>query len=606
MKWLLHLKTSNHHKKLASGYIRYLCCCLIVCMLMTVISVTAAAAPAQKMPSGIDRSQVQAIIEDFWNKNEKTAVGMAAAVFDRDGIIYQNQFGFANREKKIKLTGDSVLEWGSASKTLIWVSAMQLSEQGKLDLQKDIRSYLPEGFLTHLHFDTPITMLHLMNHTAGFGDQLYAIESPFAQDVMPLGDYLRIYQPDQAFEPGTVCNYSNWGAALAGYVVERVSGQSYADYVQAHIFKPLGIQHAALLPDLSDNPAVAAERKKLEGYTADGEWIENSYRYILLYPAGMCTSTLSDFCTYAQALADPHSALFQKEATYQEMISPSAYLGDTDIAVNAHGFWLCQFADGVIGHNGNTSTCSSQMQWDVDSGVGMVVLTNQQGERHFTLDMTYAIMGKTTVSHHEGVNATVLGSNAIMHGPMKLYSLVGMEQVTEDMFEHFVCARQTNDKVDKIAMQGMDYLILSDADAAGMIIPVILWITAAIFAFIALWIKLIRLIIRSRHKTDRTIPLGKWSAVSSVLIIVPLMLLMPCVLSLSDGAQWSIAEYQSWSICYLAAAAALAGLIIGGLILMIRHTMTMKRRIYCIVTMLLMGVVIYNILYWQLYMFWLI
>ena len=97
---------------------------------------------------------------------------------------------------------------------------MQLKEQGVLDLEEDIRKYLPDGFLTHLHYDKPVTMLHLMNHTAGFDELLYDLETADEKEIIPLRNFLKKYQPNQSFEPGVISSYSNWGAALAAYIVE--------------------------------------------------------------------------------------------------------------------------------------------------------------------------------------------------------------------------------------------------------------------------------------------------------------------------------------------------------------------------------------------------
>ena len=202
-------------------------------MLLPFIRIIAYAAENDnKKTEKLTNAEVGKIITDFWNENEETAAGMAVSVFDKNGIIYSNYFGYADKEKKIKLEKNQVLDWGSISKTLIWVSVMQLKEQGVLDLEEDIRKYLPDGFLTHLHYDKPVTMLHLMNHTAGFDELLYDLETADEKEIIPLRNFLKKYQPNQSFEPGVISSYSNWGAALAAYIVESKTGVSYSDYVQ--------------------------------------------------------------------------------------------------------------------------------------------------------------------------------------------------------------------------------------------------------------------------------------------------------------------------------------------------------------------------------------
>jgi len=134
---------------------------------------TALAKESQKLPSGIERDQIGQKIQDYVKEHEKTTAGMATAVFDKDGTIYQGNFGYMNKEKGVKADDSSVFEWGSVTKLTVWLSVMQLWEQGKINLEEDIRTYLPEGFLKNLRYDKPITMLDLMNHQAGFDETTF-------------------------------------------------------------------------------------------------------------------------------------------------------------------------------------------------------------------------------------------------------------------------------------------------------------------------------------------------------------------------------------------------------------------------------------------------
>ena len=193
---------------------------------------SAVLADSQKLPSGTERSQIGQKIESFVKEHEKTTVGMTTAVFDKNGTIYKGNFGYVDKENKVKVDDDSVFEWASITKLTVWVSVMQLWEEGKIDLEADIKTYLPEGFLRNLRYDKPITMLDLMNHQAGFDEMpLYK-----KGDKSDLEEQFRDYQPIQSFEPGTTTSYSNFSTALASYIVERISGQKYADYVHEHVF----------------------------------------------------------------------------------------------------------------------------------------------------------------------------------------------------------------------------------------------------------------------------------------------------------------------------------------------------------------------------------
>lgn len=350
----------------------------------------------QMLPSGILYEEIGAEIANFVVEHEVTTAGMAVSVFSAEDTIYSGHFGYADKEKGLAMQEDTVVEWGSATKLLVWVSVMQLWEQGKISLEADIREYLPEDFLTNVRYDTPITMLHLMNHNAGF-QEVYA--DLFVKDleaVCGLEESLRAHMPEQIYEPGTVTAYSNWGVALAGYIVERVSGESFADYVHQHIFAPLGMEHSAVSATLEDNIWVQQKRKELQCYTTDGVLLEESFYYITLYPAGMCTSTLEDFETFGKALLSEESLLFQSKETREMLFTPSSYLGDSGIPSNYHGFWMLPYGVETVGHGGNTAGCSSYLLLDLESGIGAVVMTNQSNESVYNMEMMELFFGEYT------------------------------------------------------------------------------------------------------------------------------------------------------------------------------------------------------------------
>ena len=122
--------------------------------------------------------------------------------------------------RKLKITENA--------KLLVWVSVMQLYEQGKLELDRDISHYLPDGFLSNLSYDMPVTMLNLMNHNAGFQEVYADVMVTDADYIVSLEEALRKHKPAQIYKPGTVTAYSNWGVALAGFIVEQVSGVSFS------------------------------------------------------------------------------------------------------------------------------------------------------------------------------------------------------------------------------------------------------------------------------------------------------------------------------------------------------------------------------------------
>ncbi len=153
-------------------------------LVMSTVPIYADAMEQEILPSGVTISELEAQIDALVEENQATTAAMSAAVFDRDSVLLEKAYGYTNIENGLQNTEEAVFEWGSCTKLLTWTCVMQLAEQGKLDLNADIRTYLPEGFFNKLNYDTPITMLHLMNHSAGWQETFSDLFLEHAEDVM--------------------------------------------------------------------------------------------------------------------------------------------------------------------------------------------------------------------------------------------------------------------------------------------------------------------------------------------------------------------------------------------------------------------------------------
>lgn len=354
----------------------------------------------EEMPLKIsteNQAEISDAITDLITENESSTAAVSVVVFDDEKEICSIIYGDADRENAIHADENTVFEWGSVSKLLVWTSAMQLYEQGKLDLNADIRTYLPDGYLKHLTYDEPITMLDLMNHSAGFLSPYKDMETDDVTAIMPLDEALSKIAPAQQYAPGKSVAYSNYGAALAGYVVQCVSGMDYADYVNENIFDRLGMEHTAICPDLSDNEWVAEQRGNIKCYAqGDGELISlgECRRYIHIYPAGGACGTISDMAIFARAFLQEDSSLFEKDSTLREMLSPTLYYGDEKTPRFCHGFMTTIAGTTLVGHGGNTEGFSSALQLDLDNKTGFVMMTNKQLDRVYKGSLPKALYGK--------------------------------------------------------------------------------------------------------------------------------------------------------------------------------------------------------------------
>ena len=363
-----------------------------------------------------DGAQVSAKISDYVLEREAGLASVAVAVFAKDETVCEQYFGYADIDKKINADDETVYEWGSSSKLLVWTSVMQLWEDGKLDLDCDVREYLPSDFAGRLKFKKPVTMTQLMNHTAGFQECLYENSHAEEDDIRPLDETLLAMEPLQVYEPGTVTAYSNWGNALAAFVVQCISGEEYADYVHHHILEPLGMNRTAVSGTHNDNSWAKQKREELQTYTINSEGREDygsRVAYVELYPAGAAISPLGDFLVFAKALADKNgTSLFRKPDTMKVFHSVTSFYGDSAYPKNCHGFWTMYYGTRLIGHGGNTYGCSANLVIDPENESGIVVMANESGETAFNyglVELVFGSMAEDSVLHEDDVSPDISG-----------------------------------------------------------------------------------------------------------------------------------------------------------------------------------------------------
>lgn len=362
-----------------------------------------AEAAGKQTPSGIPYADIGSSIDGFIAEREAGLASCVVSVFDADGVIHNGYYGHADIENGIPADADTVYEWASCSKLLVWVAVMQQWERGHLDLEADIRTYLPEGFLTKLQYpDEKITMLNLMNHNAGFQESFYENQLAGPDEIYSsLEEAVHACECYQAYHVGEYTAYSNWGTALAAYIVERTSGMDYVTYVNENIFAPLGMKHTSIDPLQADNPWVAAQRCELKCYSrysdpAFNEDYGECRSWVQLFPAGAAIGTLEDFSTFAQAFVNADCPLFENNSTRDTMLQATSFYGGSDIAENCHGLWTNEHLVQTLGHAGNSGGCTANLVFDPISGLGMVIMTNEPGETAFCYGLPAHLFGSVT------------------------------------------------------------------------------------------------------------------------------------------------------------------------------------------------------------------
>lgn len=379
---------------------------VIACVLSFIFVIMAITVPAyaeqeqvETTPSRIPLSELEETIDAYVASYEKyTAAVSVVAIKDGEPIV-NKAYGFADIENQRKADTSTVFEWASISKLLVYTSVMQLVEQGKLDLETDIREYLPEGFFKKLKYDEPITLMNLMHHNAGWEDQT-TTEVYYYDGIenVDLGETLRKNEPKQIYKPNSVVGYSNYGVGLAGYIVELVSGQPYYEYVNQHIFEPLHMNNTTVHPTGQDRPDLVQRRNEIEGYTKDLKRIPDNRVYVTFYPTGAAMGTAEDLGKFLAALmpVDDSHVLFAKRDTLDEMLSTSLYYDGTSIPRFAHGFVEMEYGVPTLLHEGNLKGFSSKVVFDPKSKFGMVVMTNIAFEEIYYYGLISKIFGNST------------------------------------------------------------------------------------------------------------------------------------------------------------------------------------------------------------------
>lgn len=326
-------------------------------------------AGAAAAPTGLDNPVVlEAFIDGLVKPLMKSGNSPSGTVaIAKDGeLIFAKGYGFQNVDEQIPVDpARTLFRPGSTSKLFTWISVMQLVEQGKLDLDADVNSYL-ETFKIRDTFEQPITLRHILTHTPGFEDGALGyliLDDP--EGIMPLRESMARYQPERVNPPGKQTAYSNYATALAGLIIENVSGTPFNDYVRENIFNPLGMTNSTFdepLPEgLAENMAVSY---RLEA----GRYVEKPFEIISNFgPAGALSATATDMVRFGQAILNGGELDGQRiiGAETLDLMLSRTFSHDDRLMGMALGFYEND-ENGVrlVGHGGDTQYFHSYLGID--------------------------------------------------------------------------------------------------------------------------------------------------------------------------------------------------------------------------------------------------
>jgi CubicO group peptidase (beta-lactamase class C family) len=303
--------------------------------------------------------------------------GAVVAVVKDGQLLFAKGYGYADATKKTPVIPETTLfRPGSISKLFTWTAVMQQVERGKLELDRDVNSYL--DFKVPATYPQPITLRNLMTHTPGFEETDKNLIQQDTRHLGPLGLYLGSHIPRRIFPPGLIPAYSNYGAALAGYIVERVCGQPFNQYIEEQIFKPLGMAHSTFAQPLPDSlkPLMSSGYRVASEAAQPFEVIEDA-------PAGALSTAAGDLAHFMIAhLQDGRfngAAILRPETArlmHSRQLGPHPALNGM-----ALGFYE-QNRNGhrIISHGGDTIYFHSDLYLIPDVQVGLFMSYNSAGK----------------------------------------------------------------------------------------------------------------------------------------------------------------------------------------------------------------------------------
>ena len=383
---------------------------LALAMLSTAQGATAPAATAEPVPVALTAEDVNAWLDGYMPYALHTGdiAGAVVAVVKDGKILTERGYGYSDVAKRTPVDPKLTLfRPGSVSKLFTWTAVMQLVEQGKIDLDADVNQYL--DFKIPLRDGKPVTMRTLMQHVAGFEEQAKNImgEDPKGPGYEQL---LKQWVPERVFAPGTTPAYSNYGASLAGYIVQRLSGESFDDYLDKHLFAPLDMKYSSfrqplppdLVPLMSKGYRQASEEPK-------------AFEIVGPAPAGSLASPAEDMAHFmiAHLQNGEYNGNRILRAETAEMMHNSPLtvlpplnrmeLGFFETNINGHE---------VIGHLGDTEYFHTSLHLFIKDNVGFYVSFNSPGKAGAAGGLRGALFEDFSDRYFPAANAKEAGVDA--------------------------------------------------------------------------------------------------------------------------------------------------------------------------------------------------
>jgi len=334
--------------------------------------------PSAVAPHNLTREDLEAYLDGMIPDGITRAgiAGAVVAVVEDGRVVLEKGYGFSDVDLRKRVDpNETMFRPGSISKLITWTAVMQLQEIGRLDLDKDVNVYL--DFKIPDAFGSPITLRNLMTHTPGFEEHLKNLMADDPKLMRSLARSLSDWVPDRVYPPGKTPAYSNYGAALAGYIVQRVSGEPFEQYIERHIFQPLAMNHSTFVQPLPKTFAMDMSK----GYiAASGD--PQPFELINLRPAGALAASADDLAHFMIAHLNDGaygSTRILKPETAQMMHGTALQLVPGIPGMGLGFYHEDRNGHVIVGHGGDTQWFHSDLHLILDQHVGLFISLNSAG-----------------------------------------------------------------------------------------------------------------------------------------------------------------------------------------------------------------------------------
>ena len=388
----------------------YLCSILIFALL----------SPGKAQP---DTHKIDQIIASYMT--EMHIPGMAVSIVQGDTLSWSNAYGWADIKNKKPMQPDGLMNIASISKTITATAIMQLWEEGKLDLDTDINTYLSISIRNPHHPKMPITIRHLLTHTSSIvdgsaygdsyscGDPSISLQQWIKQYLTEGGEFYHAKENFLSKKPGSQYKYSNVGYGLLGFIVEEITNISFNQYCREQIFEPLGMKHTGWYIHKIDKsnhaiPHIYVNQENrqmiIEQYSkffpGEKEFAIDTNIPLCLYsfpnyPDGLLRTNVEELSYFLRAIMNEgvfNSHPLLKKSTIDEMLSLQA-----EENVSQGLCWRRSDFESLWGHSGGDPGVSTKMYFSRETDIGIILFqNNNEGDQFEMLKEIYKVVMEDT------------------------------------------------------------------------------------------------------------------------------------------------------------------------------------------------------------------